>query len=174
MPDNTLSQALKEAYASAPSNIIIYDTIELRHPAFTAPIRVVRDTSDLVATLEATAPVNPSTAVTFIGFAFNFSRPEVITNGLPQVTLEIDNVDRAIVANLEAALTTTDVIELTYRQFISSNLSAPQNNPPLTMTILSAKATVFRVSAVAGFRNLMNARFPRLEYDAQKFPGLAA
>ena len=33
MTDNTLSEALKEAYASTPSNITILHTLELRHPA---------------------------------------------------------------------------------------------------------------------------------------------
>ena len=34
MTDNTLSEALKEAYASAPSNVILLHTLELRHPSF--------------------------------------------------------------------------------------------------------------------------------------------
>jgi len=34
MTDTTLSQALKEAYASAPSNVIIYPTLELHHSSF--------------------------------------------------------------------------------------------------------------------------------------------
>ena len=61
MTGTTLSQALKEAYASAPANVVIYHTMELRHPAFTAPIRVVRDYAPLTATLEATAPADPAT-----------------------------------------------------------------------------------------------------------------
>ncbi len=34
MPDTTLSEALKEAYASAPSDVILLHTLELRHPSF--------------------------------------------------------------------------------------------------------------------------------------------
>lgn len=34
MTDATLTEALKEAYASAPSDITILHTLELRHPAF--------------------------------------------------------------------------------------------------------------------------------------------
>ena len=34
MTDNTLSEALKEAYTSAPSDVVILHTLELRHPAF--------------------------------------------------------------------------------------------------------------------------------------------
>lgn len=174
MSDSTLSQAIKEAYASAPANVVIYHTLELRHPAFTAPIRVVRDYEDLTATLESSAPVNPGELVTFVRFAFDFSKPEMSATGVPQMSIEIDNVDRSIVANIEAALATTDLVEATYREYISTDLAAPQNDPPIHMTLMSITADVFRVKAVAGFPELMNRRFPSTEYDAETFPGLVA
>lgn len=173
MTDTTLSQAIREAMASAPSNVVIHHTMELWHPAFTSPIRVVRDYADLTATLEATAPRNASQAVTFIGFNFDFTKPEVSAAGIPQITITMDNADRAIVANIEAALGSTDLVSVIYREFISTDLSAPQNNPPLAMTIMSVTADVFRVTAVAGFPNLMNKRFPTTEYSAEVFTGLA-
>ncbi len=172
MTDSSLKAAIKEAYASAPSDLIIYHTLELRHPAFTAPIRVVRDYADLTATLEATAPANPGASVTFIAFNFDFTKPEIGTTGVPQINIEIDNVDRAIVANIEAALTTMDLVQATYREYLSSDLAGPQNDPPIHMTILSITADVFRVKAVAGFPDLLNRRFPTLEYDSETFPGL--
>lgn len=174
MTDTTLSQAIKEAYASAPSNVLIYHTLELRHPAFTAPIRVVRDYEDLTATLEATALEDASTAVLFVRFDFDFTKPEVSASGVPQMAIEIDNVDRSIVANVEAALETTDLVQATYREFISTDLTAPQNDPPIHMTLMSISAYVFRVKAVAGFPDLVNRRFPSTAYDAETFPGLAA
>ena len=174
MTDTTLSQAILEAMASAPANVVIYHTLELWHPAFTTPIRVVRDYADLTATLEATAPRNPSEAVTFIAFNFDFTKPEVSAAGIPQITITMDNADRAIVANIEAALGSTDLVSVIYREFISTDLSAPQNNPPLAMTILSVTADVFKVTAVAGFPNLMNKRFPTTEYSAEVFVGLTA
>ena len=55
MPDPSLSAAIKEAYASAPTDTVILHTLELRHPDFVAPIRDVNDHANLTATLEATA-----------------------------------------------------------------------------------------------------------------------
>ena len=61
MPDPSISQAIKEAYAAAPSDVVILHTLELRHPAFKddegqpTAIRVVRDHVDLTARLEPTA-----------------------------------------------------------------------------------------------------------------------
>jgi len=135
MTDATLSQALKEAYAAAPAGVVIYHTIELWHPQFSAPVRVVRDYVDLVATLESTAPRDASTAVTFVGFNFEFTKPEVSPNGVPQIT-------------------------------------PTKNNPPLAMTIMTVVADVFKITATAGFNNLMNKRFPTLEYSAETFVGL--
>lgn len=174
MSDTTLSIAIKEAYASAPANVVIYHTIELRHPAFTSPIRVVRDYANLSARLELTAVDSPGQVVDFIGFSFEFTKPEVSAAGVPQIQIEIDNVDRAIVANIEAAMSSTELVQCTYREFISTDLSAPQNNPPLNMTIITVSADVFRVKCTAGFPNLMNYKFPRTEYDAETFPGLVA
>ena len=172
MPDSTLSQALKEAYASAPA-VIIYHTLELRHAAFSSPIRVVRDNASLVATLEASAPSQAGQAVTFVGFAFDFTKPEVSASGVPSITIEIDNVDRSIVANIEAAMASTSLVTCIYREYISTDLSGPQNNPPLTLTVLTVTADVFRVKCTCGFANLMNYRFPRLEYDAETYASLA-
>lgn len=173
MPDTTLSAAIKEAYAS--STGIIYHTLELRHPSFTAPIRVVRDHSDLTALLESTAPANPNSFVTFVAFSFDFSRPEVSPSGVPQMKITMDNVSREIVANIELALASTDLIQATYREYLDNDLlNGPQNDPPIHLDILSISATVFQVTATAGYPNLMNRKFPRLEYSAEQFPGLVA
>ena len=171
MPDSTLSTALKEAYASAPAGVILH-TLELRHPSFSAPIRVVRDNASLSAKLEATAPVDASTYVTFVAMAFDFTKPEISPTGIPQISIEIDNVDRAIVANIEAAMTTAQMVQCTYREYLSTDLTAPQNNPPLSMTIMNISADVFKVHATAGFPNLLNKRFPNTEYDPAVFTGL--
>jgi hypothetical protein len=174
MPDSTLSQAIKEAYASAPANVVIYHTLELNHPSFTQPIRVVRDFNDLHARLENTAPQNPGALVDFVAFNFDFTKPEVSSVGVPQITITMDNVDRSITASIESALATTDMVTVIYREFISTNLNVPQNNPPLSMTILNVVADVFKVTATAGFPNLMNFRFPTAEYSTDVFTGLAA
>lgn len=176
MPDSTLSQAIKEAYASCPVSSIIYHTLEIYHPSFTVPIRVVRDTVNLTASLEASAPRDAGQAVDFIGYQFDITPPEISTSGVPQCTVEIDNVSREILAQIEAAVASgsLDLITMTYRAYLSDDLSGPENDPPLTLTISDITATVFRISATAGFANLANKRFPSVDYTAEVFPGLIA
>lgn len=170
MPDTTLKAAIKEAYASATG--IIYHTLEFRHPSFTEAIRVVRDHDDLTATLEATAPWNAGESVLFVGYSFDFVKPEVSPQGVPQIQITIDNVSRDIVANIELALTTTDLLRCTYREYLDSDLSGPQNDPPIHLDIITISATVFKVTATAGLVNLMNKKFPTQEYNTKRFPGL--
>lgn len=172
MPDPNLSEAIKEAYASAPSDEVIYHTLEIWHPNFTQPIYVVRDFQDLNATKEATAARDAGTEVTFVGFAFDFIPPEVDRGGIPQCVVEIDNVSREILANIEAAMGSTETITVIYRAYLSSDLSGPENDPPLELTIHSITADPFKVRAVAGFGSLANVKFPRLEYSSEVFPGL--
>jgi hypothetical protein len=168
MPDPTLSQAIKEAYASAPSDVIVYHTLTIDHPNFTQPIYVVRDTVDLVAHLET------DVQVTFVRYAFDLVKPEVSATGVPQCTITIDNVSREILANIQLALQSLNKITITYREYLSTDLSGPQNDPPLTMTVLSIKADVFRITATAGFPDLVNKKFPAQEYTSERFPGLVS
>lgn len=166
MPDNTLSQALKEAYAAAPADVVVYHTLEIDHPAFNQPIYVVRDWEDLNAQLETGQPV------TFLRFAFNLVKPEVSATGVPQCTVEIDNVSRDILANVQLAMQSTDMITMTYREYLSTDLSGPQNDPPMTMVLSGISADVFKIRATATFGDLSNRRFPNEEYTAERFPGL--
>lgn len=174
MTDTTLSAAIKEAYASAPSNAVIHHTLEIYHPAFSVPIRVVRDQVDLAATLEATAPRDASTLVTFVAFAFDIVPPDVQSSAMPSCVIEIDNVSRDILAQIEAATGSTDLITVIYRQFLSTDLSGPENDPPLTLTVLAISANVFRIRATCGFGDLVNKKFPSNLYTAEQFPGLIA
>ena len=173
MTDTTLSAAIKEAYASAPCDDIIYHTLEIYHSAFDAPIRVVRDSTDLTATLEATAPRNPGASVSFIGYPFDIVPPDTQTEGMPSCVIEIDNVSREILGNIELAMGSSEVITVIYRQFLSSALaSGPENDPPLTLTVMAITANVFRIRATCGFSDLVNKKFPSVKYTLEQFPGL--
>lgn len=175
MPDPTLSAALREAYASAPADVIVHHTLELWHPALSAPIRVVRDRSALEARLEAGAPRHAGQVVMFAAYAFDIEPPELTPDGAPQCVITIDNVSREILAQLDAALAGTAPIEVLYRAYLSTDaLAGPHNVPPLALTMLSLSADVFRLRAVCGFPDLANRRFPRVDYTAEVFPGLLA
>ena len=97
---------MKEAYASAPSDVVILHTLELRHPSFKdalgAPtaIRVVRDYQDHLCVLEDSAPLDAGQAVLFIAMAFDLALPPVNNALTPEITVTIDNVSTEMIRYL--------------------------------------------------------------------------
>ena len=174
MVNTLLSEAIREAYASAPADLVIIHTMELRHSTFAGGvIRIVQAHKDLEATLEASAPLNPSETVTFKAFAFQFTLPSISEQANPTVTLAIDNVDRSMLMNVEKTLGSDTTIKLTYRPYLSDDLSGPQFDPPLHLEFVNISADVFRVTGKARFPDLTNIKFPRVLYTTANFPGLA-
>ncbi len=179
MPDPTLSQAIQEAYASSPSDVVILHTLELRHPKFVddegnvMAVRLVRDYQNLQATLEETAPLNASEVVTFIAMSFDLSLPTVDTAPVPEITVTIDNVSGELMKHLDAAVDSGDKIEVTYRPYLSNDTSTPHMVPPITLVLSDVEADVMRIVGRARMLDIGNKRFPAQCYTLRQFPGLA-
>ena len=109
----------------------------------------------------------------FTAYAFNVIPPDLSATSLPQCSIEIDNISREIMAQVDLAILQTDKITVIYRQYLSNALSeGPQNDPPLEMEIITMSANPLRLSATAGFTNLLDKRFPALDYSLEIFAGL--
>lgn len=169
----TLTTALAEAYASAPPSVVVLHTMELWHPTWAAAIRLVADFVDLTATLEATAPVNPGAAVLFSACPFRFSLPQV-GEGRQELSIQIDNVSQLLMPLLESADLTNDTpITCRYRPFLSTDTSAPQMNPVLSLDVIRISADVMQVTCSCAHADYLNRRFPRRLYTVEEFPGIA-
>ncbi len=206
MPDPSLDQAIREAYASAPTDTVILHTLELRHPAFVdddgrpTAVRVVRNFADeeswlrlagaevrtvldampaegrdlvgLVARLEADAPKDAGRMVPFIALAFDLELPPVDSAPVPEIAVTLDNVSREIVRHLDAAATSLERIEVTYRPYLSTDIEGPQMDPPITLTLTEIEVDVFRATGRARMLDIGNKAFPAETYTAKRFPGL--
>lgn len=174
-----LPDDLREYYFSAEAGVKPLDTIELRHPAFLAEdgvtpdaVRIVNDIVDLVATLEADAPMNPGGLVTFKRGLFQPTPPKLSQTGLPTFGLAADNIAALLMPHLIAAANSADPIELTYRQYRSDKLDAPAIvNSGLTFR--KARAGVQRVTGDAGYEDFLNMPHPAFIYTLAEYPGLA-
>lgn len=201
MPDPSLSPAIQEAYAVAPSDVVVLHTLEIRHPTFTQPIRIVRNFADeetwtalggtnaqavlddmsaedramvgLVARLEADAPEDAGQMVAFIALAFDLDLPPVDTIPVPEITVTMDNVGREITDALDAAAVSQDKIEVTYRPYLSTDIEGPQMDPPITMILSEVEASPLQVRGQARMLDIGNKAFPAKYYTAKDFPGLA-
>ena len=178
MPNPALSEAIREAYASAPSDVVILHTLELRHPGFVdennqpMAIRIVRDHQDVTARLEQTAPLNGGERVQFIALGFELELPPVNTAPVPEISVTIDNVSRELIRHLDAAVESSEKIEITYRPYLSTDLEGPQMDPPITLTLTEVEADISRVTGRARMLDIGNKRFPSQVYTASRFPGL--
>lgn len=165
------SDDLREYFFSAAPEIVVLDTIELRHPLLATPQRFVNDPADLVATLEAGAPVGGGTVVTFSKGAFAIIPPESSSPGMPTCTIECLNVSAELQATLEKSVSFAAPVEISYRQYLSDDLSEPAFVLH-GLTLKSVSAGILRVKAEAGFDDFLNRASPKRLYTAKEFPGL--
>lgn len=178
MRNDRLNDALKQTYASAPAHAIELNTLELRHPAFrdddgnNVPLRVVANTEGFYGTLEDDAPVNAGEKVLFSAVAFELGLPEISPQGVPEVSVSIDNVSGEIWGQIREATKTNAKTELTYRPFLAHDSDTPQVSTPLTLTVNSASVSVETITFKASVADIANKAFPRAVYSAQKYPAL--
>ena len=187
MVDTSLSDAIKEAYASAPSDEVVLHTLELQHPAFvgldgqSTPIRVVQNHVDIWANLEADVRFGAGETVQFISFPFEMTQPSISDGSVPESTLTIGNVSREIVDNIELAVESNEVITVVYRPYIwtaardgsTEALSLlSQNDDPLRLSLVNIVAKTQSISGRIRFRDLANKRFPAQDYTPARFPRL--
>jgi hypothetical protein len=170
-PLNPHSDDLREFFYSAPPAKQALETLELRHPAFAAPARVVNDPSDLTATLETDAPFGGGTSVTFLKCNFRFVQPES-ADGLPSCNLEILNVGSLLMPYLEEASASPAVLDLSFRLYYSDDLTQP-GYVLHGMTLKKVSAGLLRVTGTAGFEDFLSKPVPRRIYTTKEFPGLA-
>jgi hypothetical protein len=166
------SDAIKEAYANAPQDTVILATLELRHSAWTSPVRVVKDTVDLTALIEPGADANPGEVVTFTACAFDALPPES-SDKLPEITIKIDNVSRDLSDHLDAAMAVREPVEITYREYLHTD--AETNGPHYVLNGLTLRRTTCTATSIKGtatFGDYINRAFPNKMFTAAEFQGL--
>jgi hypothetical protein len=162
-----LSDAIIEAYATAPSNLIYLDTLQVTNPGVET-LWLVNDRIDQTFTLENGA------RQLFSSCGFRFNLPGANADGLQTLNLSIDNVDRRPTDFVRTVLQTLQPVQITYRPYISTDFTRPQMNPPLVLFLTDIQVTAAEVSGTANFANLANANFLGELYNSIRFPGLPA
>jgi hypothetical protein len=160
-----ITPELARIYTSAPDGEAFFETLELSHPAFAAS-HFVTPAEAFAATLE------DGRAVSFIRVPFQLQLPGSSAQGPGALVFTIDNVDREIGDELErAAAQSRDPIMLTWRVFVSSDLSQPAADP-IRLEVRDVEATAATVSAQAIPYDAVNRRWPSVLFDTRLFPGL--
>ena len=190
MTDTDLSEAIKEAYASADSSLVPIDTISVYYAGlvdddgnpselyiFTGANATSYRDSDalplLTAKIEASAPRNAGTLQIFLGIPFQITPPGVTENPMVQAQLTIDNVGREMSDLLQAAATSGNAVKITYRPYIAgSELDGPEVEKPMVFTLSNVKAPGNTVTADLVVTTVGTRRFPFETYTPARFKTL--
>lgn len=118
-----LQTAIEEAYASVKNEIIPLHALEINHPSFTEPIRVVRwvyalpEPKIFRLTHEDDAPIGPGGEFDYVGVPFELTLPESSQNTEGSFVIRVP-VFNEIDSWLARATETSDVITAIYRQYV--------------------------------------------------------
>jgi hypothetical protein len=165
--NTALKEALVEAYACAPSNVAVLETLEVSHPSLPGgTLYLVKNLADLTFTLEDT-----STQL-FKACGFNITLPAAGDSGLQELNIAIDNIDRAVSDFVYTASTYEQPVKLVYRPYLSDDLTTPQMDPPLELYLTDVSVTLFQVTGKATFVDVINTKFPADIYTRARFPSL--
>lgn len=160
------TEAIKEAFAIAPTNVVAYDTLEFRQLGVQDPIFMVRARKSLTAFDEF------GVERTFEPVGFQFSLPASNEEGFRSLNIAVDNIDRRV-ADFVALAKDSDVpIQVIYRPYLSNDLSAPQMDPPLILFLKDAQLNKYQALGRATFMDIINKKFPSELYTRDRFPSL--
>lgn len=189
MSDPTLSDALAEAYASAPAErplihclSIWYDGVVdgLGNPTeiyvyqgWTGDSETADGVPLKVFRLEDDARYNGGDAIAHVCIPFDVVPPEVSSQGLAKGKLRLDAVGRELVDHLLNAINLGVAIEVTYRAYLGGlEDDGPQNLPPIVFGLENVTATSTEITGDITLPNLGNKRFPAETFQSDRFPAL--
>ncbi len=162
-----ISAKLKQIYASAPTDVRYVETLAFSHSLFPKTYYLTNDNKSWDFLLEN------GTTVKFIAYPFKTVLPVQDKLGQQDLSVTLANIGHEMITPLELANTKpSEPIKCVYRVYLDKDLSACQNDPPLTLTITGIDLTRDTVSAVATRADVLNRAYPYTFYRTTEFPGL--
>ncbi len=156
------SAVLNRLYASGGDEVIL-DTLQITVGG--KSYWLTRGWDDITVTLET------GTQATFTGSAIEIALPARNADGTQDLKFAISNIDGVVSTAIRNALDNLSSATLTFRRYISTDLSAPAS-PPFTLAIKEGSWTATEVQITAGYMNILDTSWPRYRYTLTDFPGL--
>lgn len=164
--NTALQDAILEAFAIAPSNQVVFHTLEITQQGVQGSIYLVKARRSIVAYDEN------SVARTFEPSGFEFSLPPSTEEGYQSLNIAIDNIGRRVSDFIDTAKSQSVPVKVIYRPYVSTDLSAPQMDPPLVLYLKDVKENAMQVTGRATMMDLANKKFPLELYTRARFPTL--
>lgn len=136
----------------------VLELLEITHPSFSAPMRIVNDTRNV-----------DSGGVTYVAYPFRITLPQDVKGEAPRCTIEIDNTGRDLTGELEA-LPANSTLECAYR--IADRSTPDTIEYAFSLPLSRASVNVAVISAVIGVDHLMRLQAVRKIHDPTTSPGI--
>jgi hypothetical protein len=162
----SLTDAIKEAYATAPASKVIIDTLEISQGLVQPPVYLSQTKTGIDAFDEL------GVEHTFVASGFRFTLPPSDEDGFKSLNIAIDNINRVASDFITTALTDPTAVTIKYRPYVSDDLSTPAMNPPLVLYLKDVQVTAHQVTGKATFMDMVNKKFPSELYQRVRFPSL--
>ncbi|HBN7049628.1 TPA: DUF1833 family protein [Escherichia coli] len=120
---------------------------------------------------DITAMTESGDAITFTACAIDIALPARNSDGTQDLQFAIDNIKGDTSTAIRKALDNLADATLTYRNYVSTDLSAPAE-VPYTLTIKSGSWTATQAQVSAGYMNILDTAWPRNRYTLTYYPGL--
>lgn len=120
---------------------------------------------------DITATVENGDVLTFSAVGIDIALPARNSDGTQDLQFAISNIDGEVSTAIRKALANLEIGSLTYRQYVSTDLSAPAT-VPYTLAIKSGSWTAIQAQITAGYMNVLDTAWPRFRYTLNEFPGL--
>lgn len=153
---------LNRLYASSGSEVII-ETLQIN--IGDEVHYLCKGYEDITAVTEGGDPV------TFTACAIDIALPARNSDGTQDLQFAISNIDGVVSTAIRSALDNLSGATLKYRNYISTDLTAPASTP-YTLAVKSGSWTALQVQIKAGYMNILDTAWPRYRYTLPHFPGL--
>lgn len=120
---------------------------------------------------DITAVTENGDTVTFIASAIDIALPARNSDGTQDLQFAIGNIDGVVSTAIRNALDDIKGASLTYRNYVSTDLTAPAS-VPYTLAIKSGSWSATVAQIIAGYMNVLDTAWPRYRYTLPNHPGL--
>lgn len=166
------SAALQEAYARA-RKTDVYETIELNHPTFATPVRIITGWQHPTAEDPLTPmslPVGTGNA-DFIPCQVSVTPPGVDDSGPTPAKVTIDAVSDLLRTYLKGAVVSSLPITVIYRAYAVDDLSIPGDVID-GLELWEVDLTGTEATGTLKFKELELQAFPLMTYDSVFYPAI--
>lgn len=161
-----MSTILAEVNAGANERLDeIIRTLELTCPAWAAPVYICTGFEDITAVTE------DGRTLTFIGANIDIALAAKNNKGNQTLAFAVDNTTGEVTQRVDQAIDANARVTITYRTYLSGNLSAPAERP-YVLSLLSGEIQGVEAQLQTGFFNMIGVAWPRELYTVNEYPAL--